>query len=101
MLHQSNRQPKVRDGLAAQLAAAGINVLTIDYRGFGEIGDDRFDKLPQQAAVAQQAKWPGDFDVAFQYLLSQRGVVRDRIAGVLKNVSLVGVSIDNQSASKK
>jgi len=36
LLHQCNRQRKIWDGLAQQLAAAGINVLTLDYRGFGE-----------------------------------------------------------------
>ena len=46
LLHQCNRQRKVWDGLAQQLATSGINVLTLDYRGFGESGGDRFDKLP-------------------------------------------------------
>src|SRR6202162_2800218 len=80
LLHQCNRQRKIWDGLAAQLAAAGINVLTLDYRGFGESDGDRFDKLPpQQAAQTQAEKWPGDIDVAFQYLLSQPGVTHDMI----------------------
>ena len=35
LLHQCNRQRKVWDGLAQQLASAGINVLTLDYRGYG------------------------------------------------------------------
>ena len=65
LLHQCNRQRKIWDGLAQQLAAAGINVLTLDYRGYGESGGDRFDKLPQQEAVQIQAeKWPGDIDTA-------------------------------------
>jgi dienelactone hydrolase len=80
LLHQCNRQRKIWDGLAAQLAAAGINVLTLDYRGFGESDGDRFDKLPpQQAAQTQAEKWPGDIDTAFQYLASQPGVTRDVI----------------------
>jgi dienelactone hydrolase len=80
LLHQCNRQRKIWDGLAQQLAAAGINVLMLDYRGFGESGGDRFDKLPpQQAAQIQAEKWPGDIDTAFQYLVSQPGVTRDVI----------------------
>jgi dienelactone hydrolase len=80
LLHQCNRQRKIWDGLAQQLAAAGINVLTLDYRGFGESGGDRFDKLPpQEAAQIQAEKWPGDIDTAFQYLVSQPGVMRDTI----------------------
>ncbi len=80
LLHQCNRQRKVWDGLAQQLAAAGINVLTVDYRGFGESGGDSFDKLPpEQIAQIQVEKWPGDIDTAFQYLVSQPGVTRDMI----------------------
>ena len=80
LLHQCNRQRKVWDGLAQQLAAAGINVLTLDYRGYGESGGDRFDKLPpQEAARIQNEKWPGDIDLAFAYLQSQSGVKRDTI----------------------
>jgi dienelactone hydrolase len=80
LLHQCNRQRKVWDGLAQQLAAAGINVLTLDYRGFGESGGVPFDKLlPDQMAQIQAEKWPSDFDIAFQYLVSQPGVTRDMI----------------------
>jgi dienelactone hydrolase len=80
LLHQCNRQRKVWDGLAQQLAAAGINVLTLDYRGYGDSGGDRFDKLaPQEAAQTQAEKWPGDIDTAYQYLVSQPGVKRDAI----------------------
>src|ERR1700735_1527497 len=42
LLHQCNRQRKIWDGLAQQLAAAGINVLTLDYRGYGDSGGDPF-----------------------------------------------------------
>jgi alpha-beta hydrolase superfamily lysophospholipase len=38
LLHQSNRTRKAWDELAAQLAAIGINTLTLDLRGFGESG---------------------------------------------------------------
>src|ERR1700692_4858242 len=80
LLHQCNRQRKIWDGVAQQLAAAEINVLTLDYRGYGESDGDRFDKLaPQEAAQTQAEKWPGDIDTAFQYLVSQPGVTRDVI----------------------
>jgi len=76
LLHQCNRQRKIWDGLAQQLAAAGINVLTLDYRGFGESGGDPFDKLPpQEMAQIQKEKWPSDFDTAFEYLATQPGVM--------------------------
>jgi dienelactone hydrolase len=79
LLHQCNRQRKVWDSLAAQLAAAGLNVLTVDFRGYGESGG----KSPDQASSAQEAdqivneKWPADVDVAFRYLQAQHGVNRD------------------------
>ncbi len=79
LLHQCNLQRKAWDGLAQQLAAAGVNVLTMDLRGFGESGGKPQDKLTPQEAQAQAQKWPADIDVAFQYLQSQQGVKRDDI----------------------
>jgi dienelactone hydrolase len=80
LLHQCNRQRKAWDGLAQQLAAAGIHVLTLDYRGYGESGGDRFDALPQaEAGRIQREKWPGDIDAAFAYLVAQPGVKKDTI----------------------
>src|SRR4051812_19869462 len=38
LLHQCNQQRKSWDKLASSLASVGINVLTLDYRGFGESG---------------------------------------------------------------
>jgi len=79
LLHQCNRQRKVWDDLARQLAAAGLHVLTIDYRGYGESDGKRFETLTPPEAQALRAKWPGDIDVAFQYLVSQPGVKKDTI----------------------
>lgn len=80
LMHQCNRQRKVWDELAGRLASLGINVLTIDNRGFGESGGDPFDKLsPEDARKVRDEKWPGDFDSAFQYLVSQPGVRREAI----------------------
>jgi len=79
LLHQCNRQRKVWDGLAQQLAASGINVLTLDLRGFGESGGIPADKATPQEAQAAQRKWPGDIDLAYQYLISQPGANGNRI----------------------
>jgi dienelactone hydrolase len=80
LLHQCNRQRKVWDELARQLSASGLNVLTFDYRGYGESGGARFDQLPpQEAAAVQREKWPGDIDAALQYLISQPGVAKDTV----------------------
>jgi len=79
LLHQCNRQRKVWDDLGRQLAAAGINVLTLDHRGFGESGGERADKLSAADAAAAHAKVPGDIDLALEYLKSQPGVTREMI----------------------
>ena len=80
LLHQCNQSRKNWNGLAKLLAAAGINVLTLDYRGFGESGGTPFMDLPaDQPAKIVEEKWPGDIDVALGYLLVQPGVTREVI----------------------
>lgn len=80
LLHQCNRQRKVWDGLAIQLSGAGINVLTLDNRGFGESGGVPHEQLaPADEAKIETDKWPGDFDVAIAYLEAQPGVLGDTI----------------------
>src|ERR1700676_5799739 len=80
LLHQCNRQRKVWDDLARQLAAAGINVLTFDQRGYGESEGEAYSKLSaQQRGEIETEKRPGDNETAFQYLISQPGVKRNMI----------------------
>lgn len=80
LLHQCNRQRKLWDVLGERLASLGITVLTIDYRGFGESGGIPHDKLTQEEEIKIQTEiWPGDINVAFQYLLAQPGVIPGRI----------------------
>jgi dienelactone hydrolase len=87
LLHQSNRTRKAWDDVAGQLAAAGINTLTLDMRGFGESGGNG--KPYNRLTNAH------DIDTAFQYLVSQPGVKRDVIGvggagwfGVLPSVEV-------------
>jgi dienelactone hydrolase len=79
LLHQCNQQRKSWDALAERLTARGVNVLTLDYRGFGESGGPRFDKLTAEENRKVRAAWPADFDMAFKYLVSQPGVDRNVI----------------------
>lgn len=79
LLHQCNRDRQSWYGLADQLSAAGINVLALDMRGFGESGGVPHEKATPQEAQEAAAKWPGDIDVAFQYLVSQPAVEKDVI----------------------
>ena len=79
LLHQSNRTRDSWDGVARQLAAAGISTLTLDMRGFGESGGTPSAKLTDAERAKVLAKRPSDVDTAFQYLLLQAGVKRDVI----------------------
>lgn len=76
LLHQCDRDRKIWDGLAQQLAAAGINVLTMDLRGFGDSGDTPHNsgKTGPLEPPEEMAKWPADIDVAYEYLKSQADV---------------------------
>jgi pimeloyl-ACP methyl ester carboxylesterase len=64
LLHQSNRDRKSWDGMAAQFAATGFNTLTLDMRGFGEGGGKRDDFK----------RMPEDVDTTLEFLISQPGV---------------------------
>ncbi|MBZ5609698.1 MAG: alpha/beta hydrolase [Acidobacteriia bacterium] len=79
LLHQCNMDRHAWDALAADFARAGIQVLTFDFRGFGESGGERLTDPAARRAI-QQEKWPGDIDAAYAYLLSQKGVDKSRIA---------------------
>jgi pimeloyl-ACP methyl ester carboxylesterase len=76
LLHQSNRTRTSWDELARQLAAAGINTLTLDMRGFGESGPS-YTKLTDAQQAQVRKMWPVDVETAWQYLVAQAGVTRD------------------------
>ena len=78
LMHQCNAQRKVWNALASSLAGAGINVLTFDFRGFGESDGESADQYTTQEAVDAVNKiMPSDADFAFAYLESQPGVTRE------------------------
>jgi dienelactone hydrolase len=66
------------DPRANDLAAAGIHVLTFDFRGFGETGDKAADAQARRTQMAE--KWPKDVDAAYDYLTGQKGVDKSHIA---------------------
>src|SRR5207248_6598353 len=96
LFHQSNRTRDSWDGVGRQLAAAGINTLTLDMRGFGESGGTPpFFKRTDAEKAKARTMWPSDVETAFQYLVSQPGVKRDVIGvggagwfGVLHSVEV-------------
>lgn len=57
LFHQSNRTRKSWDDVATKLAAAGMNVLTVDTD-------------PNKPT---KQRWPGELDTAFKFLISQQG----------------------------
>jgi alpha-beta hydrolase superfamily lysophospholipase len=79
LLHQCNRDRASWDGLAKQMAGAGINVATLDYRGYGESGGERFLEMSPEKQNAELPKWPADIELAYQYLLIQPGVDKTRM----------------------
>src|SRR5213080_2099267 len=79
LFHQSNRTRKSWDEVARQLAAAGINTLTVDVRGHGDTGGNFDNWSGPKWKEARKEWWPGDLDAVFQFLVSQPGVTRDVI----------------------
>lgn len=88
LFHQSNRTRDSWAGLAAQLVAAGMNVLIIDSRGHGESGGSEGGRKIRQL----------DQDAAFQFLISQSGVSRDIIG--LGGAGVLGVENATETAHR-
>jgi dienelactone hydrolase len=80
LLHMCNTARKSWEPVAVGLSEAGINTLTIDNRGFGESGGSRFEGGSPEVQQQLREKWPGDFDAAYQFLISQPGVDKTRLA---------------------
>src|SRR5438552_10462609 len=92
LYHQSNRTRKEWDMVARQLAAAGINTLTVDVGGHGESGGQ------EGRGEARKKRWPLDLDAAFQYLISQPGVKRDVIG--IGGAGVIGVENSVETARR-
>ena len=72
LLHQCNRQRKVWDDLATRMTAAGMNVMTVDLRGYGDSEGTPIDKLtPEQNNVVFNEKMPLDVETAYKFLVAQ------------------------------
>ncbi|HEX4631445.1 MAG TPA: hypothetical protein VH188_10835 [Chthoniobacterales bacterium] len=103
LFHQSNRPRQSWEEIARQLAAVGINTLTVDNRGHGESGG-AYDAWADPDRKQAKEKWLGDLETAFQFLVSQPGVERDVIgfggAGVL-GVNNAVVAASRHSAQVK
>ena len=72
LLHQCNRQRKVWDDLATRMTAAGMNVMTVDLRGYGDSEGTPIDKLtPEETNVVFREKMPQDVETAYTFLVAQ------------------------------
>jgi dienelactone hydrolase len=98
LLHQSNRARDSWDGVARQLAAAGISTLTVDMRGFGETGGTPVDKQTPEERAQVREQTPGDLDTAIQFLASQPGV-KGEVIGV-GGAGVIGVERAVQTARR-
>jgi len=75
LIHQCNMDQSSWDGLTSQLVGAGIHVLTIDLRGFGDSeGEGMSVGFPNFLK-----KSSGDVDLAFEYLAGKDGVDGSRM----------------------
>jgi len=80
LLHMCNTDRRSWSPVAQQLAANGINALTIDNRGFGESSGSNYGKATAEERRETIKRWPGDFDAAYAFLLAQPGVEKNHIA---------------------
>jgi dienelactone hydrolase len=81
LLHQCNRDRHSWDALARSLSAAGLHVLALDFRGFGDSVGEGAASFREQG----QALWPlyeGDVDRAMDFLVSLPHVDSKRIGVV-------------------
>lgn len=98
LLHQVNRNRKSWEGVATQLAAAGVSTLTLDMRGIGESGGTRWEKLSNDELNRHWRGWPEDVDTALDFLRSQRGINRDLIG--IGGAGLLGVDNSVEAARR-
>jgi dienelactone hydrolase len=79
LLHQCNMDRKSWEPLAIDLTNAGMHVMTLDFRGFGESGGEKITDPERRRAVMADT-WPKDVDAAYTILIGLKGVDRSRLA---------------------
>jgi dienelactone hydrolase len=81
LLHQCDSDRHIYDHLATMLNTARYNVLTFDFRGFGESRAGEYtDSRSQRQKVMD--RMPGDIDAALSFLTSQ-STVNPRAIGIV------------------
>jgi dienelactone hydrolase len=100
LIHQCNMDRSSWAGITEQLTAAGVHVLSMDLRGFGDSqgegmgGTGGFQSFMQNSTA--------DVDMAYQYLLEQSGVdgARTAIGGASCGAMLTAGLASRQSGVK-
>jgi len=82
LFHQSNRTRKSWENVAAKLAAAGINALTVDV----------------DPNKPRKQRWPGELDAAFEFLGWQPGVNREVVG--IGGAGVIGVEDSVETARR-
>ncbi len=77
LIHQCNMDRSSWSVIAPQLVEAGVHVLTMDLRGFGDSGGENFRTSGFPAFLKTST---ADVDMAYAYLVSQSGVDATRVA---------------------
>jgi len=81
LLHQCNADRRIYEQLAMMLNAAGYNVLTFDFRGFGGSKAGEYTEFTAQRQKILE-RMPGDVDAALSFLIS-RSTVNNRALGIV------------------
>jgi dienelactone hydrolase len=87
LLHQCDGNRRIYDHLATMLNTARYNVLTFDFRGFGESQDGEYtDSAAQRQKVMD--RMPGDIEAALSFLTSQSSVNHRAVGIVASNCAV-------------
>jgi dienelactone hydrolase len=91
LLHQCDGNRRVYDHLATMLNTARYNVLTFDFRGFGESQAGEYtDSTAQRQKVMD--RMPGDIEAALSFLKSQSSV-NPRAVGIVASNCAVNQAV--------
>ena len=78
LIHQCNMDRSSWTDIASQLSNAGVHVLTMDLRGFGDSGGEGMGGSGGFGAFMKNST--ADVDMAYAYLVGQTGVDASRVA---------------------
>ena len=91
LLHQCDGNRRIYDHLATMLNTARYNVLTFDFRGFGESQAGEYtDSTAQRQKVLD--RMPGDIEAALSFLTSQSSV-NPRAVGIVASNCAVNQAV--------